>query len=440
MTQHATLSASGAAGWMNCYGKPFMEKGLPESSSKFADEGTAAHDVAAMCLEQGQDASAFAGRMIEVKRGEGAQATSRSFEVNEEMVEAVQRYVDIVRGLGGYLLVEQKVDFTRWLFPNGCKIKTVDERTGEEIEGELVLFGTSDAIIILADKKTIIIVDLKYGKGVRVEAEENEQEQLYACGTVDIVNMIEDVTDDWIEELMIVQPRLPSVSKWSTTVGGLKEFATKASVAARHAIHQWQGLAEPKLTPGEKQCCWCKAKGSCPAAATLVHDTVRGPASADDFENLDVADKEDLADLSEDNLGAKMELVDFIEKWCSAVRAEVERRLVEGKPVEGFKLVAGKKGARAWVDAAEAEKVLKSMRVKQEDMYSFSLISPTSANKLATAGKIGARQWAKLQADLITQSEGKPSVAPVSDKRPAITVAVTADDFADVTDDGNDLA
>ena len=422
MTQHATLSASGASGWMNCYGKPFMEKGLPESSSKYADEGTAAHEVAAMCLEQNQDAAAFAGRMIQVTRGEGAQATSRSFEVNEEMVEAVQRYVDIVRGLGGDLMVEQKVDFGNWI----------------GVENQ---FGTSDSLVVL--DKELIVVDLKYGKGVRVEAEDNPQLQLYALGCYDIAELagyeIETV------RLMIVQPRLPSVSEWVCSIDDLKAFALEAKIAARHAIHQWEGKAEPKLTPGEKQCRWCKAKATCPAAASLVLNTVSfGAASVDDFADLDEAvigkDSPVYATISEANLGEAMAKVDLIEKWCSAVRAEVERRLVEGKPVDGFKLVAGKKGARAWADKEAAETALKAMRLKQDEMYDYSLISPTTAEKLAKSGKLGDRQWKKLCDDHITQTQGKPSVAPVSDKRPAITVAVTADDFATLPDEGGDLA
>lgn len=405
---------------MNCYGKPFMEKGLPESSSKYADEGTAAHEVAAMCLEQNQDATAFAGRMIQVTRGEGAQATSRSFEVNEEMVEAVQRYVDIVRGLGGDLMVEQKVDFGNWI--------------GVEDQ-----FGTSDSLVVL--DKELIVVDLKYGKGVRVEAEDNPQLQLYALGCYDIAELagyeIETV------RLMIVQPRLPSVSEWVCSIDDLKAFALEAKIAARHAIHQWEGKAEPKLTPGEKQCRWCKAKATCPALAAEVKSHIFDEVAASSLDFSDLSASEtvpNMAFVNEANLASHMRAVDLVEKWCSAVRAEVERRLVEGKPVDGFKLVAGKKGARAWADKEAAEAALKSMRLKDADMYDYSLISPTTAEKLAKAGKLGDRQWKKLCDDHITQTQGKPSVAPVSDKRPAISVAVTADDFATLPDEGGDLA
>lgn len=433
MTQHALLSASGAPRWTRCVGSLALSKGIVETSSKYADEGTAAHEVAQMCLEQGQDASAFAGRVITVSRG--AQRTETKWEVTEEMVEAVQRYVDIVRNLGGELLVEQRVDFTRWLFDPGTKFRFVDARTGEEGEAEPEAFGTSDAIVILGNE--LVVCDLKYGKGVRVEAEDNEQLMLYALGSLDVADLIGAEIET--VRLMIVQPRIPHVAEHVVTVEELEQFALRARIAARHAIHQYNGGAEPKLTPGEKQCRFCKAKATCPAFAREVVEAVSGSAvTADDFADLTVAAKPELAVLDNATLAAKMSKVDMIEDWCKAVRAETERRLIQGDDVPGYKLVAGKKGARAWSDPTAAEAALKSMRLKQDEMYDFKLISPTTAEKLAKAGTLGARQWGKLQ-DFITQADGKPSVAPADDRRPAITVAVTADDFADLTG-GEDLA
>lgn len=444
MTAHATLSASGAPGWMRCYGKLAMEQPFPNTSSAYADEGTAAHEVAQMCLEQGQDASAFAGRIITVARGEGAQRTERKFTVDEEMVEHVQRYVDIVRGLGGELMVEQRVDFSRWLFGPDFTVPVLDER-GEEIgRAPPEAFGTSDAVVIWPEQREVAIVDLKYGRGVAVSAEENEQAQLYACGTLDLLALAYDVEDDWTVRLMIVQPRIGNVSEWTLTVAQLKDFAARASVAARHAMHQFEGKAEPKLTPGEKQCRFCRAKATCPALAAEVAETVHdgsGPADLSDFADLTVAAPSDLALLSGDLLGDRMAKVDQIEQWCKAVRAETERRLLAGEEVTGgggFKLVQGKRGARAWVNPEQAEEALKAMRLKVEQMYDMKLISPTTAEKLHKAGAIGPRQWAKVQ-ELYAQSEGSAHVAPAHDKRPALSLAATADDFA-VVEDGGDLA
>ena len=141
---------------------------------------------------------------------------------------------------------------------------------------------------------------------------------------------------------------------------------------------------------------------------------------------------EKIGDLRDDPLAAAMAAVDLIEDWCKAVRAEVERRLLAGVPVPGYKLVEGRRGSRSWASKEEAEATLKSMRLKVEEMYDLSLISPTSAEKLAKAGTIGPRQWPKLQG-LITQSNGKPSVAPESDKRPALVMTPPADEFDDLT-------
>jgi hypothetical protein len=123
-----------------------------------------------------------------------------------------------------------------------------------------------------------------------------------------------------------------------------------------------------------------------------------------------------------------MAKVGLVEDWCRAVRAEVERRLLAGKDVEGFKLVTGKKGNRQWADGPTVENLFKSFRLKQNEMYKFDLISPTAAEKLL---KDNPKRWSKVQ-EHITQSDGKPSVAPASDKRPALDIQSVAEDFRDL--------
>lgn len=405
---------------MRCYGKLAMEKGLPESSSKYADEGTAAHAVAEMSLLQEQDAAAFVGRMIEVKNGVKVECT-------EEMAEAVQVYLDTVRAIPGDHVVEQKVDYSRYLF---------DE--GQMAEG-MTAFGTSDFTSVIEADREIVVVDYKHGRGVAVSAEENEQEMLYALGAISAYDLVYDIEDDWTVRLMIVQPRANNISEWTTTVGALKEFALKAKIAARHAAYQYDGHAEPQLSPGERQCRWCKAKATCPALAGEVRDVVSaGAATADDFSDLTHIEAAVTAADTDEWLSGAMAKVDLVEQWCKAVRAETERRLLAGVEVPGYKLVQGKRGNRAWVNPAQAEEALKAMRLKTEQMYDLKLISPTAAEKLHKAGEIGPRQWAKVK-ELWAQAEGSPHVAPADDKRPALSLSATADDFA-VVDEGGDLA
>jgi hypothetical protein len=107
--------------------------------------------------------------------------------------------------------------------------------------------------------------------------------------------------------------------------------------------------------------------------------------------------------------------------------------LFAGQKVPGYKLVEGRKGSRKWVDATDVEATMKSMRLKEDVIYERSLISPTTAEKLHKSGAIGPRQWPKLQ-ELITQTEGKPSVAPASDKRPALVLTAVEDEFNDLTE------
>lgn len=140
--------------------------------------------------------------------------------------------------------------------------------------------------------------------------------------------------------------------------------------------------------------------------------------------------------LDDDHLAVCMDAVDLVEGWCKAVRAETERRMLTGKPVPGWKLVQGKQGNRCWGDETRAAELLKSMRLKNDVMYDWTLISPTSAEKLHAAGAIKPRQWDRLQ-ELITRGNGKPSVAPASDKRPALDIGKVEDQF-DALDDAGD--
>lgn len=292
------------------------------------------------------------------------------------------------------------------------------------ITGEDGATGTSDAVVLC--DTTLVVADLKYGMGVKVEAENNPQLQIYALAALREFSMVQDFTH---VRMVIVQPRLNHISEHTMTVEELEEFGVSA----------WNAAVETRkenadLVPSDKGCKFCKAKATCTKLRETVWNTTHngdGPACESDFDDLTVADAAHIAVCNDDWVGAAMSKVDLIEGWCKAIRAETERRLLAGSPVQGFKLVQGRRGARQWTDAAEAEKTLKAMRVPHDRMFDYSLVSPTTADRLAKEGVIGPRQWPRV-AELITQSEGKPSVAPLSDKRPAISLDVS-DAFNDLT-------
>lgn len=422
---HALLSPSSAAKWINCPGSIAQEKGLPEDEgNEYSDEGTCAHAVAAMALTESKPATAYIGRRIDV-------APHRTYEFREDMAEPVQVYVDLVRSLvettGGTLFVEEEV-------PIG------------HITGEEGATGTADTIIVTGDGEEIIGIDLKFGRGVIVDAEENPQLMLYALGTLEFLALVADTTKVKRFRMMVSQPRVSTApAEWDCTIEHLREFADRASIAGSQALDLYYGPersgvaqgAPVALNPGEKTCMWCRAKPTCGALAAYVSHTVGA-----DFEVLITKDADPIAQEQVDSeiapqgqppasLAQKMAACDLIEDWIKAVRAEVERQLLAGVEVPGWKLVQGKQGNRAWTDKEAAEALLKSFRLKQEEMYDFSLISPTTAEKRL---KDSPKRWTKAQA-LIGRAEGKPHVAPLHDKRPALVIKPTADEFAEVVED-----
>ncbi len=367
MSDHSHFSPSAAHRWMRC---SFSITAPPDDrGSQYADDGTRMHEAAAKLLTGERDWLTTTG-------------------LSSEEIDVVSEYVDRVKEAaeGGELYVEQRVDFSDTLGQEGC-------------------FGTVDALIVKGD--TLRILDLKTGRGVRVEPEDNEQLMLYALGALEVHGLVHDLR---FVELTIVQPRLDNVSSWLVSVEHLQEFGEKARAVVAQIN---DGVLD--YAPSEKACRFCTLKATCPALQQQVAEV-----TAAEFEDLTTVSPPQLADL--------FARVGMVEDWCKAIRQAVFDELAAGRDVPGYKLVEGRKGARQWADAAAAEAALKGMRLKQDEMYEMKLISPATAEKRRKGGLIGDRQWSKLET-LITQKDGGPSVAPADDPRPAISLAAKPEEF-----------
>jgi RecB family exonuclease len=364
-----------------CNNLPDEPPGLNEAAA----EGTVMHEIAATCLLQNlPSAKTFLNCEYE--------EDGFKFTIDEEQIAAIDSYIqtvqELVKTTRGELLVEQRL--------------SIEHLTGEEGAK-----GTADAVILTMDE--IIVVDAKFGRGVPVSADHNPQLLIYAHAAVEEFQLAYDFKKVCV---MIVQPRLNSTTEFTLKIAELNEFGFRVEAAAKAALDP---LAPTRPSP--KACQWCRAKATCPSIRNELMSQ---------FENVDpeFASEQDLAKV--------MHNAEMIERWIKAVRAEVERRLFAGLPMPGYKLVQGKRGIRQWSDDKVAETMLKTMRVKHEHIYKYSLASPTALEKLAKSGEIGPKQWEKLQ-EIITQAEGKPSVAPESDPRAAIVPSADASAFDDVT-------
>lgn len=456
MSVHSFLAPSGMPATMLCNVKPWREQPYPDSSNDSADEGTAAHFLQEQCLEKGVEAKHFLGTRIQVKNGATEFHTSGQWPVGNDFAHEVQKSLDVI-----YSLAE------------GATIYPEQTLSIEFITGEEGATGTSDVIIVKG--KTLLCMDLKFGRGVQVFAEGNEQLLMYGASAVadfDALGEIEEI------ELHILQPRLNHFDCWKLSIAEMNERIEQIRQTSKRILAGPEGLT---AVPGEKQCRFCKASATCAERTAFTMETIVGefvdldkgfvkvempqaekllaqsfgvkPAAVEFDHRMETmpfftvkkpsirpaleAATERLATAEDERLATLMDAADMIEGFAKAVRAEVERRLLAGKFTDArYKLVEGRQGARSWTDEEQAEAALKAMRLKVDQMYDFKLISPTTAEKVLK--EANPRKWNKLQ-PLIGRSDGKPSVAPASDKRPALNLAI-AEQFEELPAEVKQLA
>ncbi len=398
MTKHAKLSPSGSERWMNCPASIRMEEGLPDTSSVYAEEGTAAHEVAAICLEKELPASSQLGKVFNK-----CEVQSEGFKCDEEMADAVQQYIDHVNTFKGDAFFEKQVCVKPW----------VDEG-----------FGHADVIKIYAcdlDPLVVTVIDLKYGKGVMVEAQDNSQAGIYGLGVYNDYKDLFDFDDDTVFQLVIVMPRKDHITQWNLTLKELLEFGDRVKLAAKECENP-----EAAFDPGPKTCQWCKAKTTCKS----LHD-YNIKLAVEDFEEFDLSGEMKFKDPrknSNDDISIILDNVDGITKWAKAIEAHALMELNAGHDIPNYKLVEGKKGDKKWKDEKEVVEIFETLfDIEEKELYGKpKILTPTKALALLGSMKLKKKDKDSVES-LYSQTDGKPNIAHVSDRRIPIKPSVETD-------------
>lgn len=363
---HAVLSASSSERWLNCPPSARLCEAYEEKSSDYAAEGTDAHALCEYRLKQAL------GIPVE-------NPIENLSWYNEEMEDCATGYVAYVVELleaakqtcaDPIVLIEQRVDFSRWVQSS---------------------YGTAD-LILIADG-TLDICDYKNGKGIEVSAERNTQMMLYALGALEIFDGIYDIAT---VRMTIYQPQKSNVSVYEMAKDELLEWAD--TELTQKALLAYEGQGE--FHCGE-WCRFCKAKAECRERAEVNMALARY-----DFEEPVLLDDAEIADI----LGK----VDALTAWASNVKEYALQQAVSGKKWPGLKLVEGRSNRKYTNDVVVAAAVESA----GFDPYERKVLGITAMQKM-----LGKSRFEELLAPYIEKPQGKPTLVPESDKRPAMNTA-----------------
>jgi hypothetical protein len=386
-----------------------MSAGIPNRSSRYADEGTAAHQLAERCLSadlyphyavwsDGRQERAPPPPAASAARHIGSVETVRGTDwlVTEEMAEAVQVFLDAVRGAmveGDTLLVEQRFNLSA-IHPG--------------------MFGTNDACVLSPSRKTLFVFDYKHGKGHAVEAEGNPQLRYYGLGA--LLNTAKAGTVERLV-LTIVQPRaqhrLGPIRSETIGMFDLMEWTAELKKAAVAT----EDPAAP-LAAGN-HCGFCPAAGACPKLRDRAMD-----AAMAEFAGASITVPADPGMLTTEQIARLLTHADLIDDWLAAVRGHALHLAESGTVVPGFKLVP-KRATRKWRDFQDAGAIETALR--KAGLGDSDIFKPLDLKSPAQIEKLLPKDRREALADLVVKESSGVNLVPDTDHRPAQTPSAVAD-------------
>jgi len=380
---HALLSASGASRWIACTPSPRLEESFENKSSSFAEEGTLAHEFAELNLKYdlGLDSYEYLDGQLENQRTHAAYTDDMEEYVQKHVDYVIQQFTEAKRLTpDAVLLIEQKVDITH-LIEEG--------------------FGTCD-VIIIADG-VLEVIDLKYGMGLRVSAENNSQLKLYGSGALEAYDMLYDIHT---VRLTITQPRLDAISSWEISAEDLRQWGEE--VVKPKALEAYAGKGEQ--VTGD-HCQFCKASARCKAQADLAAETAKA-----DFTDAKLLTDAELVEIYKN--------IPNVSKWFKTIEQFMYDEAMAGKAWPEHKLVDGQ-SRRGWTDEEEAKKIL------NED-YEYENYTTTKLKGIGDIEKlVGKKEFPTLLGEVVAFKKTAPSLVHESDKRPALGNDEAKSDFSE---------
>jgi hypothetical protein len=417
--EHSLFSPSSSHAWLTCSAYIVLNALCEDDGSEAAAYGTVGHALAETWLTEEKAPKHMIGTTQIVYSG----AWGYVVKIDEEMFDHVRQHVDRCILMPGKHFTEQKVYFSQLTpIPN---------------QG-----GTMDFAALHGD--VITVVDLKLGKGVRVDAERNSQAMLYALGLLFKHDRAFGGQHNFQRfVLKIHQPRLDHYDEWECTRDDLMMFAGYVKERARLA---WR-LDAPR-TPDPKACQFCKVRSTC-AANAKMQLRLMADQSADAFGDVTVEEIEQFKEDLEHDLLA-VEAVDplaltttdlerlrpykrMVEGFWKTVDHELLRRALSGVPMTKYKVVEGRSN-RVFRNPTDAANSLVKLGCKPSEVIVPRIVSPTEAEELLIKASHRRKDLPELLEPLVRKPPGKPTLAPKSDKRPALEDP-SAIAFADTSTD-----
>lgn len=388
---HARLSASGSKKWLNCPGSVRLEEKFPDKGSDYAAEGTTAHTLGELKIKLA---------LKKITRPTYHKKIAQ-LEINDEMQEYTDGYRDyVLERLNNarsvcdadlMLMVEERIDLTDHV-PDG--------------------FGTGDAVLV--GSGLLEIIDLKYGKGVKVSAEENTQLMLYALGALTAYDWMYDIET---VRLHIYQPRIDNVDMWECSADKLKEWGEWVRERALLALEDDAPCCAGKYCDDG----FCKARAVC-------------RAYNEEKQKLAYLDFKRPAELDTDEIAEVLEQADALAKWAKTVSEyALDRALNHGVRYPGFKLVEGRSNRIYTDEAAVIARLLENTAYTEKDILTRKLKGVTDMEKM-----LGKKKFEAVLGELVIKPQGKPVLVRTEDKRPEINSNESAKaDFEEILNGGN---